>query len=230
MKLNSKYFDSIRIAPRKQRGMEQPAAKARAARQQQQQRRRCEWAGCNRPGSHRAPRLTARDQKPGEELTAEDQYAWFCEDHIREFNASYDYFKGMNDAEIARFQRDAATGHRPTWGLGVNAAATGFGTRVNPRYFKAESYNDPHELFAWEKIRQASQDDSRPRRKPRTLERKALDTLGLDETASLNDIKSRYKELVKRHHPDANGGDRSAEERLRSVIQAYDYLRKSGFC
>ncbi len=52
----------------------------------------------------------------------------------------------------------------------------------------------------------------------------------LPASASLNEIKARYKELVKRHHPDANGGDRSAEERLRKVIQAYDYLRKSGFC
>ncbi len=67
------------------------------------------------------------------------------------------------------------------------------------------------------------------RRKPRALEQQALDTLGLDGTASLNEIKARYKELVKRHHPDANGGDRSAEERLRKVIQAYDYLRKSGY-
>ncbi len=54
--------------------------------------------------------------------------------------------------------------------------------------------------------------------------------MDLEETATLIEIKSRYKELVKRHHPDANGGDRSAEERLRKVIQAYDYLRKSGFC
>ncbi len=68
------------------------------------------------------------------------------------------------------------------------------------------------------------------RRKPRVLEQQALDTLDLPASASLNEIKARYKELVKRHHPDANGGDRSAEERLRKVIQAYDYLRKSGFC
>ena len=57
-----------------------------------------------------------------------------------------------------------------------------------------------------------------------------MEALGLDETAALNDIKARYKELVKRFHPDANGGNRAAEDQLRKVIQAYDYLKKSGFC
>ncbi len=67
-------------------------------------------------------------------------------------------------------------------------------------------------------------------RKLRTLEKKSLDQLGLPPTAKADDIKTRYKELVKRHHPDANGGDRSSEERLRQIIQAYKYLRQAGFC
>ncbi len=62
------------------------------------------------------------------------------------------------------------------------------------------------------------------------MEARSLSTLGLDMTASAAEIKARYKLLVKRHHPDANGGDRSLEDRLREIIQAYSYLKSVGFC
>ena len=61
-------------------------------------------------------------------------------------------------------------------------------------------------------------------------ERKAFDTLGLEIDATATEIKARFKELVKRHHPDANGGDRSTEDRLREIIQAYNYLKSAKFC
>ena len=54
---------------------------------------------------------------------------------------------------------------------------------------------------------------------------KALYTLELDANATEASIKARYKDLVKRHHPDANGGDRSSEEKLREIIKAYNFLR-----
>jgi DnaJ-class molecular chaperone len=62
------------------------------------------------------------------------------------------------------------------------------------------------------------------------VERRALDTLGLELDASRADIKTRFKQLVKRHHPDANGGDRTSEDRLREIIQAYNYLKAAGYC
>ena len=68
------------------------------------------------------------------------------------------------------------------------------------------------------------------RRKVHNMEAKSLQTLGLDMTATAAEIKARYKLLVKRHHPDANGGDRSLEDRLREIIQAYSYLKSVGFC
>jgi hypothetical protein len=75
----------------------------------------------------------------------------------------------------------------------------------------------------------------RPERPPearpiRNAERKAFDTLDLEIDASAADIKARFKELVKRHHPDANGGDRSSEDRLVEIIQAYNYLKSAKFC
>ena len=67
-------------------------------------------------------------------------------------------------------------------------------------------------------------------RKLKSLESKAFDTMGLHANATSAEIKSRYKELVKKHHPDANGGDRGSEERFRAVIQAYQLLKQNGFC
>ena len=59
-------------------------------------------------------------------------------------------------------------------------------------------------------------------------ERKALEQLGLAETADKSEIKTRFKELVKLHHPDSNGGDRSMEHRLAIVIRAFKALKASG--
>lgn len=225
MKLTSKYFDSIRIAPRKRRGVEEPPHVRRMKREEAP--KNCAWAGCKETGIFRAP----KDRSPSgaEALNADAQYIWFCETHIRQFNQNYDFFKGMSDADVATFQRDALTGHRPTWNLGVNAANAAFGTPFAARLRRASPFRDPFGFFD-EPPGAATGEQAETRRKPRALEQQALDTLHLPPTASLNEIKARYKELVKRHHPDANGGDRSAEERLRKVIQAYDYLRKSGFC
>lgn len=207
MKLDSKYFDSIRIA----RGSEEPEAP---------QTEGCQWKGCASPGTHRAPR--GRGQ---------EGYYRFCIDHVRQFNASYNYFDGMSNAEVEAYQKSAATGHRPTWRLGGNAANAGrTGPEPGHRYarFVRQPGGDAHSLFDDEA--EAAQAPRKPetRRPLKTLERKALDTLHLPPTAGKEDIKARFKELVKRHHPDANGGDRGSEDRLREIIQAYNYLKQAG--
>ncbi|MEZ5850282.1 MAG: DnaJ domain-containing protein [Hyphomicrobiaceae bacterium] len=207
MKLNSKYFDSIRIKSRQQ---ETP----------REERPQCQWKGCGRPASHRAP---ARNGREGE-------YVRLCIEHVREFNASYDYFKGMSEAEVEAFQRAASTGHRPTWRLGERGIADKTGAPAGGgRYarFAPRADGDPHRLFGQDAAA-AQPEKEASRRFLRPLERKALETLFLPETASKSDIKSRFKELVKRHHPDSNGGDRASEEKLREIIQAYNYLKQAG--
>src|SRR5439155_5226030 len=77
--------------------------------------------------------------------------------------------------------------------------------------------------------RQESRRGPTESRTVRNAERKALDALGLEADASTHEVKARFKTLVKRHHPDANGGDRSSEDRLREIIQAYKYLKSVGF-
>jgi curved DNA-binding protein CbpA len=209
MKLGSKYFDSIRIA----------SADAKPVRPATQS---CQWKGCQLTGEHKAPR--GRGQ--------EGRYYLFCADHIRQYNASYNYFTGMSDTQVQDFQKDALTGHRPTWKTGANAWA--HGTRTGAQTADPETQgamrgraSDPHNFFSWRAKRMAGADDE-PQRYLKPIERKSLEKLHLPETASKEQIKTRFKELVKRHHPDANGGDKRSEDTLREIIQAYNYLKQSG--
>ncbi len=204
MKAYPKYFEKIRIRPEKDAELKSHAPV-------------CQWDGCKEAGTHRAPVGRLK----------EGEYFRFCFDHVREYNKGFNYFSGVPDTEIARFQKEALTGHRPTWRMGAN----GGGMRSAPdfaqqRSGRASYYNrmrDPFNLF--------TNGPREPReRKAKPLEAKALETLGLDTKATGQDIKSRYKELVKRHHPDANGGDRGSEDRFRDVLQAYRVLKQAGLC
>jgi hypothetical protein len=200
MEFKSKYFDKIRINKGRRKKPDQADTT-------------CQWDGCEKPGTHRAP--MGRD--------FEGQYLNFCFDHVREYNKSYNYFSGLDDDSIARFHKDSTIGHRPTWTMGIN------------RWGEAPPIHDADiRANASARIRARLLRDRMPpverTRKLRTLEKKALDDLGLPYTAKSEEIKTRYKELVKRHHPDANGGDRSFEERLRQIIHAYKYLKQVGFC
>lgn len=201
MNLNSKYFDRIRINPGGA-----PAAERTAA--------ACEWQGCREHGSYRAPKGRGR----------EGEYYNFCLDHVRDYNKSYNYFAGMGDDDVAAYQKAAATGHRPTWTIGVNPAGDG-----DVRRGFADSFADPFGVFGGGFAR-AEKTATPEARTLKNVERRSFTALDLEGTESGAEIKARYKELVKRLHPDANGGDRSSEDRLRQIIQAYHYLKSAGFC
>ena len=136
----------------------------------------------------------------------------------------------MKDTEVEAFQKDALTGHRPTWKVGANAWSHG----TNQGRPEAEGGGISEEQrakaarFAGWRAVPKDEPKEKPGRKLKPLVAKALDTLRLDANASREEIKARFKELVKRHHPDSNGGDRAAEEKLREIIQAYNYLKQAG--
>jgi len=137
----------------------------------------------------------------------------------------------MSDEEVIDFQKSAATGHRPTWDMGKNSQ-TGSSeddtVRIRGNGFSfAQGAYDPHGIFG------EAAAEERTRRSPKTrpvrnLERRSLTALNLEASATKSEISARFKELVKRHHPDLNGGDTGSEDKLREVIQAYNYLRKAG--
>jgi DnaJ-domain-containing protein 1 len=172
--------------------------------------RRCARPECENEGTHKVPK--SRDRL--------NEHLWFCLEHARAHNESWDFFAGMNESQIEAFRVEALTGHRPTWPLGKRSARA-----PQSYHFTTETVSDEYSVFG----------DVAEKEKPRAPERRltrpqlqALDVLNLEATASLHEIKARYKELVKRFHPDANGGDRGAEERLKQVIKAYGVLRAAG--
>src|SRR6266849_5347783 len=181
---SSKFFDSIRIKPNKLSAKQQAQAREASA--------MCEWPDCKNKGPHRAPKGRTNDK----------EYWHFCLNHVREYNQSYNFFQGMNADAVARYQKDALTGHRPTWKMGANG-----GGRWRPGPGGAAGEAKPET------------------RKVMNAERKALQVMGLGPDATLEIVKAKYKALVKQHHPDANGGDRSTEDRLIEIIKAYNYLK-----
>jgi hypothetical protein len=198
MKFDSPLFDKIRVKPSKDRRVKTGG-------------RACEWHGCKETATNRAPKGRGGDK----------QYWNFCLKHVREYNQSYNFFAGMDDAAVLAYQKDALTGHRPTWKMGT-------GKRFErPDLRGVGDGGDPFELFG-EGLR-AEQQARAEARPVRNAERKALEVLSLEIGATPVEVKIRFKQLVKRYHPDANGGDRSTEERLVEIIQSYNYLKSVGF-
>jgi len=210
---SSKFFDSIRIKPNKLSAKQQAQAREESA--------MCEWPDCKNKGPHRAPKGRANDK----------EYWHFCLNHVREYNQSYNFFSGMNADAVARYQKDALTGHRPTWKMGANTSAKkGKGSPEAD----LEGASDPFSMFSelngrgsWRPGPGAGAEAKVETRKIFNAERKALQVMGLGSDATLETVKAKYKALVKQHHPDANGGDRSTEDRLIEIIKAYNYSRRS---
>lgn len=172
--------------------------------------RPCDVAGCDCGGEFRAPK--SRDH-----LT---DYFWFCLEHVREYNRAWDYYAGMKADEIEDHVRADTTWNRPTWPLGRRGATL-------RRSERQTHWRDPFEFFGEEAGPHPSSSQSKGNRRPNSPEERALAVFDLDLPITLAIVKTRYKELVKLHHPDANGGDKQAEERLKLINEAYATLRQS---
>ena len=143
-----------------------------------------------------------------------DQFSWFCLNHAREFNAGWDFFGDMGPAEIEQFRTEDVVGHRPTWPVGsgpINQAMYG-------------RLRDHFGVFSSAGIEFTGGGSGSAPRVPEPRERRALARLDLQPEPTLVEIKNRYKKLVKRFHPDLNGGDKRSEEHLKDVNEAYAYL------
>jgi hypothetical protein len=205
---SSKFFDKIRVKP----------TKAEAAREAaREQVIMCDAPGCTNRGAHRAPKGRG----------VEKDYWHFCLNHVREYNQGYNFFEGMAADAVARYQKDALTGHRPTWKMGANG-----GKRSKSATPEIDEAHDPLGMFSelngrasWRPGPGSASEPKPETRKVLNAERKALQVMGLGADATLETVKAKYKSLVKLHHPDANGGDRSTEDRLIEIIKAYNYLK-----
>jgi DnaJ-domain-containing protein 1 len=196
MNLRSRLFDRIRV-------------KSGLKEEKRPDQTLCQHPGCGEAAEFRAPMGRLR----------EGQYFCFCLDHVREYNASYNYFNGMSADAMALYQREALVGHRPTWSMGVKRGAKNFREEGDDTSRPSATAG----MFRTGVRRYSCETPQKPIYGLAAL--KALNQLGLDDTVDMAAIKARYKDLVKRLHPDANAGDRSNEDKLREIIRAYNYLR-----
>ena len=160
---------------------------------------RCAADGCLQEGKYPAPksRSALRD------------YLWFCLEHVREYNKSWNYYEGLQGAALEAEIRRATTWERPSWKF-----ATGQPSE--------NSFEDPFGLFNF-----GNRDADPAARKVPAEERHAWKILQLSPVTDIDIVKKQYKRLVKQNHPDKNGGDAAAEERLKDIILAYSLIRKS---
>jgi DnaJ domain len=173
----------------------------------------CAEPGCTAPGEFRAPVEDGR--RPG--FDGPGDWRWLCLDHVRAFNTRYNFFEGMSADEIEDAQRPYAGWERET------RAFASAGDRP-PRW---ADFADPLEAVSG---RFGRRDRDAPRADGKPLsegDRKALGVLGLGKDADRRALRTRYAELVRRYHPDRNGGDRSHEKALQAVIEAYTLLRRA---
>lgn len=178
--------------------------------------RACDFPGCAERGEFRAPGPRA----PGFDgnLDGPGDYRWFCLDHVRAFNAGYDWFDGMSAEEIMAAQNPIHGWDRQTRAFSPTA-----GIDSAPRW---ADFKDPLEAISG-RARARKPAQRKDGRAVTPDERRALDVLGLALDADRRMLRKRYSELVHALHPDRNGGDRSSEKRLQKVVEAYQLLRKA---
>jgi hypothetical protein len=171
-------------------------------------RAHCAVPGCPNPGEFKAPLQPANFDGPG-------SWRFLCLDHVREHNSRYNFFNGMSPEEIQEAQGPLAGWDRPSRKFAHN------GADPPPAW---SDFADPLEAISGRFGRRREAD--KPSRFGKA-ERRALSVLGLGEDSDRHQLRQRYSTLVRRYHPDKNGGDRSHEGRLGEVIEAYQLLRKS---
>ncbi len=173
--------------------------------------RMCDHPECAAGGDFRAPksRLDLHD------------YYWFCLDHVRAYNSAWNYYAGMSDGEIEAEIRSDTVWQRPTWRLGERHVP-GWAARVR----------DPLGLYSGGGA-PGGRDRDRPEREAArralSAQEQALAVFEIEPPFTPVRLKARYKALVKLHHPDAHGGDKAAEEKLKIINQAYATLKAGYF-
>lgn len=157
----------------------------------------CQWIGCCEPGVYKAPR-SRRDLR---------SYWLFCLEHVRRYNSEWNYYEGMTDAEVEADLRFDTVWQRPSWPLGTAEYARSFARQ-------AEAFCDGYRNFRRSAETPAPATAATPGEQ-------ALRVLDLRPPVTVAVVKARYKVLVKQHHPDANGGDKAAEEKFKEISEAY---------
>ena len=181
--------------------------------------RTCEWQECGEEGLCPAPKEKPRANDSdsfagggGGPFMVPERYHWFCQRHAREYNRQWNYFAEMPPEQIEQFQEDAVIGHRPTWRMGLG-----------PEFLQSQVQEKLYDMFGESVI--AKPEHPMEPTLPKAV-RDGLAVLNLECPVTLQEVKVRYKALVKQYHPDVNDGDAEAEERFKAVGVAYADVRE----
>ncbi len=156
----------------------------------------CDYPDCKEEGVCKAPK----------DRTLREYYM-FCPHHAKIYNEQWDYYAGMTPEEIEENLRLDVTWHRPTWNF-------------SGRY----SIKDPLNILNGFNFNTAARKESAPVVDEKELQ--ALGVLNLEYPITLAKIKSRYRELAKKYHPDKTGGNKEMERIFKKLTEAYNYLQK----
>ena len=169
--------------------------------------KKCDSPKCNEKGEYRAPKSRVML----------NEYFYFCLDHIKEYNKSWDFYKGMSVEQIENSMRNDTFWDRPSWPLKnsfknifdefneyVEDFVKNDDDKMNDAYFKNKLLDENLTIE----------------------EAKALKELDLKMPISLEKIKKNYKKLVKIFHPDVNGNNKDAEEKFKQINESYKLLLK----
>jgi hypothetical protein len=180
--------------------------------------RPCAYPGCPERGEFRAPNPYGKLPGPN----GPGDYQWLCLDHVRAFNAGYDWFAGMTADEIS-----AAQSPINVWPSETRAFRANGNVDVPPKW---ADFHDPLDAISARFRGEVNERAAARSTNGHALtadERAALKTLGLSGDADRKMLRSSYSALVRKYHPDKNGGDRSFEKKLQAVVDAYQHLRVS---
>jgi hypothetical protein len=184
--------------------------------------RGCDWEGCAAAGEYRAPR--SPDQL--------DEFHWFCLDHVRDYNRTWNYFRDWSDADLEAQLRADTVWDRPTWNFASGATKAATTSHAEGRAWARFGFEDPFDVLG-ENATMNPGPQGREKQTPRAPVRRGLppalarayDVLGAPHEAGRAELRARYRALVKDLHPDMNGGARTEEGRLREVLWAWDQIK-----
>ena len=167
----------------------------------------CDHEGCDQPGKFRAPKAP----------DVLDDFFWFCQQHVREYNLKWNFFDGTTEAEINAQQSKDKVWERQTRPLGNS----------EERAWARLGIEDPHQVLGANATMNPGRNKPGGGRKLPPTEKRAIDILEADSDWTKSEVRKAYKALIKVLHPDMNGGDRSQEEQLQEVVWAWDQIKDS---
>ncbi len=175
--------------------------------------RHCDRPGCSADGEFKAPKSRQNLQ----------EYFWFCLDHVREYNLQWNYYAGLDENEVERMRRHETVWERPSWPFGPKAQYRKF------RESFARQWDDFRDRFGiFEEEGETTSSYQRQQTSDMDYQTiRALNTLGLVPPLDFERVKIHYRSLVKKFHPDLHGGDKSAEERFKSINEAFQTIKKT---